>query len=159
MALLNLVKSTKPSSTTKATSIETGLIHDRFIWSVRHRYLRYRVTISIRPFFLVPWKSWLSSVRYFTRKYWKSHFLQGARITRPCLTGHPVVNQVTVQNLFLVSKVLVHFKPISWKKFKLPAVAYIVQKFEFKCFGSAIKEGGGGLRPCHQVFFFFTFLT
>ena len=35
-------------------------------------------------------KSDLSSIRCNTHVQWKSHFLQGTRLTRPCLPDHPV---------------------------------------------------------------------
>ena len=43
--------------------------------------------INIAVFFLYLVKSDLSSVRYFTRIHWTSHFLQGTIKTLPCLTG------------------------------------------------------------------------
>ena len=36
--------------------------------------------------FLVPCKKWIVHCPV----YWTSHFLQGTRKTRPCITGHPV---------------------------------------------------------------------
>ena len=42
--------------------------------------------------FLYLVKSDFSSVRYYTHVHWKSHFLQGTRKTRTCLTGHPVAS-------------------------------------------------------------------
>ena len=35
-------------------------------------------------------KKWLVSVHVFSRIHWTSQFKQGSRISRPCLTGHPV---------------------------------------------------------------------
>ena len=38
-------------------------------------------------------KSDMSNVRYCTRVHWPSHFFQGTRKTRPCLTCQPVFQE------------------------------------------------------------------
>ena len=35
-------------------------------------------------------KSDMTGVRYCTRVHWTSHYIQGTRNTRPCITRHPV---------------------------------------------------------------------
>ena len=49
-------------------------------------------------------KSDLSSVSYCTLVHWASHFLQGNRNTRPCISGYPVLHlsncQRILNNLF-----------------------------------------------------------
>ena len=42
----------------------------------------------------------LSSVHYFTRKHWTSHFLQGTIKTGPCVNGNPVYETSTEYNTF-----------------------------------------------------------
>ena len=49
-----------------------------------------QINMAVFLWFLV--KSDLSSVGYCTRVNRISHFLQGTRITRPWITGHPVYN-------------------------------------------------------------------
>ena len=44
--------------------------------------------------FLAPLKRDLTIVRVCTPVIWTSHFLEGTRNTRPCLTGHPVREQM-----------------------------------------------------------------
>ena len=51
--------------------------------------------LNMPVFFLYLGKSDLSSVHVYSSVHKKSHFQQGTRKTRPCLTGHPVLNNVT----------------------------------------------------------------
>ena len=61
-------------------------------WSEPHVYRVQAVNHTAWPaihgrVFLVPRKK---SVRYSLCLHWTSHFLQGTRNTRPCISGHPV---------------------------------------------------------------------
>ena len=38
-----------------------------------------------------------SDLRYCTRVLWTSHFLQGTKITLPCITGHPVACNLSLK--------------------------------------------------------------
>ena len=52
--------------------------------------------------FLVPCKKLLvycTLLAYCTRIHRTSHFLQGTRNTRPCITGHPVVQHVVLEQI------------------------------------------------------------
>ena len=56
-------------------------------------------------------KSDLSSVHYSTRVHWKSHFLQGSRKTRPCLSGHLVcigIPQICLLNMQIGTRQSIH---------------------------------------------------
>ena len=53
-----------------------------------HHPVGDQMNMAVLFWYLV--KSDWSSVRYCTGEHWTSHFLQGPRNTRQCITGHPV---------------------------------------------------------------------
>ena len=59
--------------------------------------------LNMAVFFWYLVKINLISVRFCKRVHWISHFLQGTRITRSCLTGHPVAEQIDRYTLNMAS--------------------------------------------------------
>ena len=81
--LSNCAKSRNPLS----ISFDKNLINHLLVQKCR---LLQDDQLNMTVFFRYLVKSVLFSVRHSTRVHWISHFLQGTRKTRPCLTGHPV---------------------------------------------------------------------